>query len=183
MRAFAYFLVVSQAETKLCPETGMDSLLHDYGLANMLRSFTHGRTMLGVLHILCYVQLFTCTGSDSLTTPTVSSTHGGPFITPPTNASTPEARTSPPPGLISLPTSLSRACTSCKGVDNGGALGAVAFCHDCPNLLCVQCRDAHHNMQHFAEHTRVVPLPVASNGEMALKIVSCFQVSVWRTLR
>jgi len=26
------------AETQLCPDLGIDSLLHDYGLANMLRA-------------------------------------------------------------------------------------------------------------------------------------------------
>ena len=157
-----------QAETKLCPETGMDSLLHDYGLTNMLKAVMEKRA--------AKTAADPAFDQSAVGTPSMARRNGALFATPPSSSPDDQQQSvrghlSPPPGFLgqsALPSAQSRACTSCKVQD---AL-AIAYCYDCTNLLCHKCRDAHNNMQHFVEHTRIVALDSVGS----LKIVSCIQV-------
>lgn len=54
-------------------------------------------------------------------------------------------------------------CTSCRSSRDNGA---VAWCFDCFDLLCINCAMAHHFMRFFESH-RFVPLVGETQGELA----------------
>lgn len=142
-----------RAETQLCADQGVDSLLTDYAAANLIEEQMK--------------QIRNEADSDS------SSVDAMPSSRTPNGVVVHEdgdENFSSPMGAVDGHQNQQPSCTGCKSKDSS----AVAHCYDCANFLCANCVMAHQFMHCFEGH-RVVDLSDLDANSLNVRPVKCLQ--------